>query len=204
MNNDQIVHIVDDDDAVRDALHFLMQSEDIASKTYASAEEFIENKQDVGNGCLLLDVRMPGMSGLELLDLLKTQGISVSVVFITGHGDINMAVEAMKAGAVDFIEKPFDNKLLLKSVRLCLDQSIGLNNENEKHREYEKRIALLTNRERQVMELLVEGKQNKMIARDLNISPRTVELHRARVMEKLEASSLSDVVRIALSTAEFS
>ena len=204
MDDSQHVHIVDDDDAVRQALLLLMKSENIPAKAYASAEEFLEQGAEKEPGCLLLDVRMPGMNGLQLLELLKEKHISIPVIFITGHGDVVMAVQAMKLGASDFIEKPFDNESLLRRVRNCLQECITLNCTQELEHEMERKISSLTKREREVMELLVAGKQNKVIARDLGISPRTVELHRAKVMEKLQVRSLSEIVRIALFSSEYS
>ena len=198
MQHKPIVHIVDDDEAIRKSLHLLMQSEEIPAQTYASAEDFLDEHAQSKLGCLLLDERMPGMSGLQLLDLLKQQDVAIPVIFITGHGDIAMAVQAMKAGAIDFIEKPFDSERLLGAVRRCLSECVSLNSTNELRHEIEARVASLTKRERQVMDLLVEGKQNKVIAQELGISPRTVELHRSKVMEKLRAHSLSEVVRAAM------
>ena len=198
MPHEPMIHIVDDDEAVRRSLRLLMQSENIAAQTYKTAEEFLEQYEELGNCCLLLDVRMPGMSGLELMNLLQSKNMRIPIVFITGHGDINMAVEVMKKGATDFIEKPFDSDRLLRSISLCLNKAENINHKREfKHMAMTK-VSQLTSRERQVMDLVAEGKQNKIIARNLNISPRTVELHRSKVMHKLEADSLSDVVRIAL------
>ena len=198
MQNEPVVHIVDDDDAVRDALQMLMTSENIAAKTYASAEDFITQKNIKKPGCLLLDVRMPGMNGLQLLEQLKKNDISLPVILITGHGDISMAVQAMKDGAADFIEKPFNNERLLNTIKVCLDDCINLNSKTEERKQMQQKIATLTRREREIMNLLVEGKKNKLIAQELGISTRTVELHRAKVMEKLHANSLSDIVRTAL------
>jgi len=202
MQHKPMVHIVDDDDAVRDALSLLMQTEDIPYQTYSSAEDFLDHHAQSKLGCLLLDVRMPGMNGLELLALLKKEDVAIPVIFITGHGDISMAVKAMKDGATDFIEKPFDNERLIITVRNCLTECVSINNTNELRHSLDERLEKLTKREREVMEMLVDGKQNKVIARELNISPRTVELHRAKVMEKLHAHSLSDVVRTALLCSE--
>ena len=198
MTHTPMVHIVDDDSAVRDALTLLMQSDNVPCWAYNSAEDFLEKHAQLKLGCLLLDVRMPGMSGLQLIDELNKQNISIPVIFITGHGDVAMAVDAMKAGATDFIEKPFDNDYLLEKVHSCLTDCICLDSTKELKSQMDARLALLTKREKQVMDLLVDGKQNKIIADELNISVRTVELHRAKVMEKLQAHSLSDVVRTAL------
>lgn len=202
MQHEPIIHIIDDDDAIRAALSLLMQAESIPYKTYSSAEEFLDEHAQLKLGCLILDIRMPGMNGLELLDVLKQQDVSIPVIFITGHGDIAMAVKAMKAGASDFIEKPFDNERLISLARNCLVDCVALDNTNQHRHEMESRLARLTKREREVMELLVDGKQNKVIAQELNISPRTVELHRSRVMEKLQAHSLSEIVRTALIISE--
>lgn len=197
MLNEPKVHIVDDDDAVRNAISLLLQSEDIPAFSYASAEAFLKNNRDFNSGCLLLDVRMPDVNGLELLDLLKKKNVTIPVIFITGHGDINMAVRAMKDGAADFIEKPFNNDHLISKVKFYLDKSELLGKNKQQLDDIEERINSLTKREREVMELLVNGQQNKVIARVLNISPRTVELHRAKVMKKLNARSLSDLVKAA-------
>jgi two-component system response regulator FixJ len=201
MQSELMVHIVDDDEAVRNALYFLMQSENIPAQTYTSAEGFMQKYIQSKPECLLLDVRMPGMNGLQLLNELKNRHIEMPVIFITGHGDIAMAVQAMKAGAADFIEKPFNNERLLNSVQKCLSESLHNSNANDTKQAAQTKLETLTRRERQVMDLLVEGKQNKVIAQELGISPRTVELHRAKVMSKLNANSLSSVVRIALSAS---
>ena len=202
MQHEPMIHIVDDDNAILDALSFLMQTENIPYKAYSSAEEFLDKNAQLKMGCLILDIRMPGMKGLELLDILKQWDVPIPVIFITGHGDVSMAVKAMKAGATDFIEKPFDTERLLSLARNCLVECVAINNSTQHLHEMESRLARLTKREREVMEFLVDGKQNKVIAQELNISPRTVELHRSRVMEKLHAHSLSEVVRIALHVTE--
>lgn len=202
MNNKPMVYIVDDDNAVREALTLLMQAEAIPCQGYASAEAFLAQPVQSKLGCLLLDVRMPGMNGMQLLELLKKQGVVIPVIFITGHGDVGLAVQAMKYGAIDFIEKPFNSDDLLKVVRKCLRECTGLYDANRTLHEMEVCVASLTNREREVMDRLVDGKHNKTIASELGISPRTVELHRSKVMEKLHAQSLSDVVRTALLVVE--
>jgi len=198
MMNEYMVHIVDDDNAIRESLSLLMKSEGIQATTYATAEDFLSQYHPTESQCLLLDIRMPGMSGLELIEELKKRNISIPVIFITGHGDISMAVQAMRAGATDFIEKPFDSDYLIRRTRDCLQECLCLSHSNELKQKMNERLSRLTKRERQVMDLLVDGKQNKTIAYELNISVRTVELHRAKVMEKLSAHSLSDVVRTSI------
>ena len=197
-NNQATVHIVDDDAAMRNALSLLLVTESLPVRTYASAEEFLRSVQPTSRGCLLLDVRMPGMSGLELQQVLKEKQIAMPIIIMTGYADVPTAVQAMKAGAFDFIEKPFDNDRLLQRVHACLQVSEQVQTEQNMQQEGEEKIRRLTQRERQVMDLLVQGHQNRVIAAKLGISPRTVEIHRARVMEKLEAHSLSDIVRLAL------
>lgn len=193
------VYIVDDDVAICDSLKLLLMSSGIPADTFSSAEVFLENYDKSKAACLVLDVRMEGMSGLELLDQLNRANAPVSVIIMTGHGDIEMAVEAIKNGAVEFVVKPFDNQLLLDRIREQLSKTGELQADYDRKNEYKERISSLTNREKEVMELMVEGKHNKTVASMLGISTRTVELHRARVMDKLNAKSLSDVVRIALS-----
>ncbi|MCW8933627.1 MAG: response regulator [Gammaproteobacteria bacterium] len=198
MTNEYMIHIVDDDNAIRQSLSLLMKSEGIPVKVYESAESFLNSYKQNKGECLLLDIRMPGMSGLELLDELRDLDISIPVIFITGHGDVSMAVQAMKAGATDFIEKPFDSDYLIRRTKDCLNECICLSNSIELKKQMNERLSRLTKRETQVMNLLVDGKHNKAIAHELNISVRTVELHRAKVMEKLNAHSLSDVVRTSI------
>lgn len=197
--NEQVV-IIDDDAAVCDALKLLMESEGITAHSYMSGEEFIENPGKHDAGCLLLDVHLPGMDGLELYEYLKKRQIFVPVIIMTGYGDIEMAVKAMKKGVIDFIEKPFDNKLLLESVKRCLLKSERNHDRCSLQNKALSLVTTLTKREHEVMDLLVEGNQNKQIAHILVISPRTVELHRAKVMEKLHAKTLSDVVRLSMIT----
>jgi two-component system, LuxR family, response regulator FixJ len=198
MTSKSLVHIVDDDDALRDSLQFLMASAGIEAQTYDSASSFLSAVPRGATGCVVTDVRMPGMSGLDLLRQLKTTAPSLPVIVITGHGDVPLAVEAMKLGAVDFIEKPFDDELLLASIRKALGRNEETSRRDAEVATIRQRMDLLSTRERQVLEGLVQGHPNKIIAFDLGISPRTVEIYRANVMTKMEASSLSELVRIAL------
>jgi two-component system response regulator FixJ len=198
MPPNSLVHVIDDDDAVRDSLEFLLRSAKIEVRTYDSATTFLNRTSDDRLGCIVTDVRMPGMSGVDLLRQLRARGSTMPVIIITGHGDIQLAVEAMKIGAADFLEKPFDDEALLASVKLALGRL-----EKDAHRETERadlsnRLASLSAREREVLEGLVAGKANKIIAFNLGISPRTVEIYRAHVMTKMNAGSLSDLVRMAL------
>ena len=193
-----IVHIVDDDRAVRDSLSFLMKSVGFESMTYDSAEAFLDKADLNRPGCLIVDIRMQGMSGLELQQLLNERSSKLPVIIITGHGDVPMAVQAMKAGAVDFLEKPYDNQLLIARIRQCLQQISKEQDKENRVAKAKSQLAELTPRELEVMNLLVAGKHNKAIADDLDISVRTAEAHRAKVMKKLHAESLSDIVRVAL------
>jgi two-component system response regulator FixJ len=195
-----IVYVVDDDSSVREFLRILLRSVELSVKTCSSAAEFLTLYNPDLPGCLLLDVHMPGMTGLQLQELLKTKQLELPIIIITGNADVKIAVEAMKAGALDFIEKPFDNKILLERVHECLNISRNLHENHLQRAEATARLSVLTQREREVMALLVEGKLNKVIAADLGISPRTVEIHRAKLMEKLQAKSLSDVIKIAFLT----
>ena len=198
MQSASLVHIIDDDDAVRQSLAFLLGTARIAVRTYESAAAFLSALPGVDAGCIITDVRMPEISGIDLLRRLRELKVGMPVIVITGHGDVPMAVEAMKIGAVDFIEKPFDDDLLLTAVRSALGQwEKGAQKEGERAKLLDK-LAALSNREREVLEGLVAGKPNKIIAFDLGISPRTVEIYRANLMTKMEAGSVSDLVRMAL------
>ena len=193
------IFIVDDDDAVRDSLQLLLQSAGFAKvQCYASARQFLELAQLQAGDCLLLDVRMPDMDGLELQEALNARGVKMPVIVMTGHGDVPIAVRAMKAGACDFLEKPFSDELLMDCVRRATKQVALASRESEETAETRRRIETLTPRERDVLRGLIAGRPNKAIAYELGISPRTVEIHRARVMEKMQARSLSGVVRMAL------
>jgi two-component system response regulator FixJ len=192
------VHVIDDDEAIRQSLAFLLQAAKLEVKTYSTAMAFLDALPDAASGCVITDVRMPGMSGVDLLRRLKELKIGVPVIVITGHGDVALAVEAMKAGAVDFLEKPFDDDVLLASVQSALKRQDGETKRHTERLEIEGRLAGLSNRERDVLGGLVAGRANKQIAFDLGISPRTVEIYRANLMNKMKAGSLSDLVRMAL------
>jgi len=203
MNNQPTVFVVDDNQAMRNSLKWLIESVGLRVESFASADEFLQCYYPGRPGCLLLDVRMPGMGGLELQEFLLERKIRIPVVIITGHGDVPMAVRAMKAGAIDFIEKPFNDDLLLASIRNAIDLD-GRQRELQGERsEIAARLAQLTPREQEVMDMVTEGASNKEIAQALGVSAKTVEAHRARVMEKMEASSLADLVKMAL-TAKMS
>ncbi|HXW49713.1 MAG TPA: response regulator FixJ [Xanthobacteraceae bacterium] len=194
----RVIHVIDDDEALRESLAFLLRSAQLEVKSYASARAFLDSLPDQSLSCVITDVRMPEVSGIDLLRRLKELKISVPVIVITGHGDVALAVEAMKIGAADFFEKPFDDDLLLASVRSALRMQEGEKKRYAERAEIESRIAALSPRERDVLAGLVEGRANKQIAFDLGISPRTVEIYRANLMNKMQADSLSDLVRMAL------
>ena len=194
----RVVHVIDDDEALRESLAFLLRAAQLEVKSYASARTFLDELPDESLGCVITDVRMPEISGIDLLRRLKELNIGVPVIVVTGHGDVALAVEAMKIGAADFFEKPFDDELLLASVRSALQEQEGQKKRYAERAEIESRIAALSPRERDVLRGLVEGRANKQIAFDLGISPRTVEIYRANLMNKMQADSLSDLVRMAL------
>jgi two-component system response regulator FixJ len=198
MPNDGIVHVIDDDDAMRESLAFLLKSAKVAVATYESADAFLVRLHDLKGGCVVTDVRMPGMSGIELLKRLRELKNQMPVIVITGHGDVPLAVEAMKFGASDFLEKPFDDDLLLSAVHTALSDEAATQEDQAFRAAVLQRLESLSARERQVLEGLVAGHPNKTIAYDLGISPRTIEIYRANVMTKMEASSLSELVRMAL------
>jgi two-component system response regulator FixJ len=193
-----IVHVIDDDDALRESLTFLLRAAKIEVQSYASAVAFLDALPDTRAGCVITDVRMPGLNGIDLLRRLNELKVTVPVIVITGHGDVALAVEAMKIGAVDFLEKPFDDELLMASVQSALSRQDGETKRHTERAEIESRLAVLSNRERDVLKGLVAGRANKQIAFDLGISPRTVEIYRANLMTKMQAASLSDLVRMAL------
>jgi len=196
------VFIVDDDAPVRDGLKLLLRSVGHRVETYGSAQEFLDAYADDRPGCLVLDVRMPGMSGLDLQERLNERRAILPIIFITGHGDVPMAVEALQAGALDFLQKPFRDQELLDRSASALDKDAANRRELLELKQVAARFAELTPRERSVMNLVVQGKSNKVIAGDLDISQRTVEIHRARVMEKTQAGSLAHLVRMVLRLQE--
>jgi two-component system, LuxR family, response regulator FixJ len=193
-----VVHIVDDDEGLRESLAFLLRSAALEVRSFESAKAFLDELPHAVPGCVITDVRMPDMSGIELLRRLKELKLGVPVVVITGHGDIALAVEAMKMGAADFFEKPFDDDLLVASVRAALRQREDQTKRGAERAEIEHRISSLSPREKDVLAGLIEGRANKQIAFDLGISPRTVEIYRANLMNKMQADSLSGLVRMAL------
>lgn len=196
---DAMVHVVDDEAPIRDSLAMLLRSVGLDSRTYASAAEFLHAWRPAPGACLVVDVRMPVMSGLELQEALRERKASLPTIIITGHGDVSMAVRAMKAGAADFIEKPFNDQVLLDAVHRAIEQSRGAAPAPGTTRaDAEARFATLTPREREVMLLVAEGKPNKVVATRLGLSTRTVEVHRAKVMDKMQVRSLAELVRLAI------
>lgn len=190
------VFIVDDDHAVRDALRLLLKSVGLPAEVFSSGDEFLAAWRSEFRGCIVADIRMPGMSGLEMHEALQRRGCRLPVIFITGHGDVPMAVEAMKAGALDFVQKPFRDQDLLDRINEGLQQEKSLREVEVEIEELTARLQALTPRERQVLERVVSGQPNKVIAMDLKVSQRTVEIHRARVMEKMQARSLAQLVKM--------
>lgn len=193
-----IIYVVDDDEAVRNSLRLLLKSVGLASLALPTAQEFLDTYSPEQPGCLVLDVRMPGMSGLELQQQLNMRGAVIPVIFITGHGDIPMAVEAMQQGACDFLQKPFRDQDLIDRIQRALAKDQTNRAELTQHARTRERLASLTPREREVLTLVTSGKPNKVMAGDLGVSQRTVEIHRARVMEKMGASSLAQLVRMVM------
>lgn len=192
------VFVVDDDEAVRDAIRLLLRSVDHQVELFESPLEFLARAPTIQRGCLVLDVRMPMMSGLELQQRLKQMGVPIPIIFITGHGDVPMAVQAMQAGAFDFLQKPFRDQDLLDRIGEALAADRNRCAGSLRQDSIRERLKLLSPREREVLDKVVQGHANKVIAADLNLSQRTVEIHRARVMEKMEAHSLAELVRMML------
>ncbi|MFB6452116.1 response regulator FixJ [Bradyrhizobium tunisiense] len=200
MTDKPVIHVIDDDAAMRDSLAFLLDVNGYRSQVYETADAFLAGAGAGTLSCVISDIRMPGMSGIELVRKLKRQGTSSAVILITGHGDVALAVEAMKAGAADFIEKPFDDAALLGAIRSALEARPAAGSESSAKMEAEARLADLSPRERDVLQGLVAGKINKVIAHDLSISPRTVEVYRANLMAKTGARSMSELMRLALAS----
>ena len=198
MARDQCVYIVDDDEAVRDSLSALLESKGYAVTSFGSAPEFLETARSLSAGCVVVDIRMPEMDGLELQQRLIQRSLGFPLIVITGHGDVPLAVRAMKAGAIDFIQKPFDSQTILDSLKAAFAQLATPTGQDPNAEAAARKLDLLSPRERAVLEGLLEGLPNKSIAYDLGISPRTVEIHRARVMDKMGARSLSELIRLAL------
>ncbi|HEV2285269.1 MAG TPA: response regulator transcription factor [Steroidobacteraceae bacterium] len=192
------VFVVDDDEGVRNSLRFLLKSVGLPTRALGSAGEFLESYKPSQPGCLVLDVRMPGMSGLELQQQLNLRGAVIPVIFITGHGDIPMAVEAMQQGAFDFLQKPFRDQDLIDRIQRALERDARSRAALDEHARIRERLDSLTPREREVLALMTRGKPNKIMAAELGVSQRTVEIHRARVMEKSGAASLAQLVRMVM------
>lgn len=198
MSDRTVIHVIDDDAAMRDSLAFLLDVNGFEPRVYESGDAFLKGVVAGAAACVISDIRMPGMNGVELVRKLKGGLSSCPVILITGHGDVALAVEAMKAGAVDFIEKPFDDAILLGAIRAALSTPPAIRDDSSAKQEAQSRLAELSPRERDVLRGLVAGKINKVIAHELNISPRTVEVYRANLMAKTGARSMSELMRIAL------
>jgi len=197
MSERRLVHIVDDEDAIRRSASFILKTSGFAVETWASGVAFLKEARHAAEGCILLDVRMPEMDGLEVQQALADKGITMPVIILTGHGDVTLAVRAMKAGAVDFLEKPFEKAVLLVAIEAAFERLAAAGDKVAREAEAQVLLGVLTAREKDVLEGLAQGLPNKTIAYDLGISPRTVEVHRANLMSKLDVRSLSDALRIA-------
>jgi two-component system response regulator FixJ len=198
MQPNPTVFVVDDDPAIRESLRWLIESVGLNVKIFTTAQEFLEGYDPSLPGCLVLDVRMPGMSGLDLQNELAARKVNIPILIITGHAEVPVAVRAMKAGALDFIEKPFSDQLLLDRVRRAIEKDAEFRQADSLRTEVAARLAQLTPREREVMDLVIAGKANKVIASELGLSPKTVEVHRAHVMKKMQVDSLADLVRVGM------
>jgi len=199
-NSEQrMIHLVDDDPAVRRSVGFMLKTSGYGVQSYESGTDLLKSAGELEEGCILLDIRMPGMDGLEVQQALQEKGVTLPVIIMTGHGDVGLAVRAMKAGAVDFIEKPFEKEALIAAIDEGLRRLWRKEATNDRQKDAEVRLQALTPRERDVLDGLAQGLPNKTIAYDLGISPRTVEIHRANLMSKLEVRSLSEALRIAFS-----
>jgi FixJ family two-component response regulator len=200
--SDGIVFIVDDEEAVRDSIDLLVRSAAFKTATFASAHEFLATYTPDRPGCLVLDVRMPRMSGLELQQELNRRGWIVPVIFMTGHGDVPMAVEAMREGALDFLQKPFNDEVMIQRVKMALEHDLRQRAQLKAHDELSRRVATLTPREREIADRLVAGQANKVVAIELGLSERTVEVHRARIMSKMEVRGIAQLVQILGTVAD--
>lgn len=194
------IDVIDDDDAVRDSISFLLEANGFKVRVHSSGSDFLAALPLENIGCIVSDIRMPGVSGIDVLARLRESGIEVPVIIMTGHGDVPLAVEAMKLGAFDFLEKPFDDDVMLTSVRSALERTRSKRESDAEKAEIRRRVDLLTGRERDVLAGLVTGHPNKIIAFNLNISPRTVEIYRANIMTKMQAGSLSELVRMIITS----
>ena len=193
-----LVHVVDDDEAMRQSLEFLLNAEGFTVRLYDSAKSLLRGFSDLPSGCILTDIRMPEIDGLELLRRIRASGRALPVIVMTGHGDVPMAVEAMKLGAHDFLEKPFEDEALFRALRSVSPRPDAKGSTDPMLEQFKTRLGTLSERERQVLDGIIAGEPNKVIARNLNISPRTVEIYRAKLMSKLQASSVSELVRWAV------
>lgn len=198
LNSKYVIYIVDDNPAVRDAIRFLVQQVGLNPKVFSSAQDFLDFFKAGMRGCLVLDIRMPGMSGLDLQEQLATLGANIPVIIITGHGDVPITVRAMKSGAFEFLQKPFNDQVLLDTIQAALMQYDTIWQEEDKRLEASKSLAVLTKREREVLELLKNGKSNKLIARELSLSVRTIEGYRANITDKLGAKSLGVLIDMVI------
>ena len=202
MSEAKVVHLVDDDDSVRRSVGFMLKTSGHQVESYSSGAELLKQAKALDAGCILLDIRMPGMDGLEVQETLRQQGVTLPIIIMTGHGDVPLSVRAMKAGAIDFIEKPFEKQVLLAALEAGFDALERSDSGREKAKDAAVRLQVLTPREREVLDGLAEGLPNKTIAYDLGISPRTVEIHRANLMTKLGVRSLSETLRLAFAAQE--
>jgi two-component system response regulator FixJ len=196
------VYVVDDDESIRTLWRWLMESNGIAVRTFPAAADFIESYRSGAAGCLVLDLRLPGMSGLELQEYLKQRGIEIPIVFVTGYGDVSAAVSALKGGAIDFIQKPFSHKDVFSVIEKAFARDAEMRQRRTRQSAIAGRFAALTEREREVLQRIMEGKPNKIIAAELDISVKTIEFHRAKLMEKAGVTSVAELVRIALQQSE--
>jgi len=202
MTEPRLIHLVDDDEAIRRSAGFMLKTSGFRVQSYESGDHLLKSAASLEPGCILLDIRMPGMDGLEVQQALKERGVGLPVVIMTGHGDVTLAVQAMKAGAVDFIEKPFEKAVLLGAIDQAFSRLDRSSEARERAKEAEVQLNGLTPREREVLDGLAQGLPNKTIAYDLGISPRTVEIHRANLMSKLGVKSLSEALRIAFAAQD--